>query len=180
MTQLEQDAVQVLKWFITNAGKYVTYRDIASGVGIPRGARLERTVRAARAAAENLGHCIEDFLPSRDPRHRGAYTTRLTLAEEGDEHGARAAMHTVRRGVTSMRNMRRACAYEAKNQNGIAPKAFQEMTTAVEGCIQTVSGVGELGQEVYRLQSEKDALARRVAELEARLAHGPSDGYVTV
>jgi hypothetical protein len=180
-SQLEQDTAEVLLWFKHNAGREVAYKDIAAGVGIPAGRRLQAAVRHARRAAEHMGHRLERFLPSRDPRLRGASVTRFNLKGRGDEFSARDALYASRVAVSAMDDMRRSCTYEASNVNGVAPKAFQEMASAVDGCIQTVSGVGELGQEVCRLQGENKDLSRRVAELEAQLAEAdaPAHSYLS-
>lgn len=175
-TRLEQDAVEVLLWFKHNAGREVAYKDIAAGVGIPEGRRLQGAVRHARRAAEHMGHRLENFLPSRDPRRRGARVTRFNLKGHGDEFSARDALYASKVAVSAMYDMRRSCTYEAGNVNGVAPKAFQEMASAVDGCIQTVSGVGELGQEVCRLQGENRDLSRRVAELETQLSEASLPG----
>ncbi|MET7298238.1 hypothetical protein [Embleya sp. NPDC005575] len=180
-SRLEEDTVGVLLWLRHNAGRELTYEQIGKGVGLPVGNRLKCAVRQARKAAEHLDHRLERFLPSRDPLMRGARVTRFNLSGRGDEFGARDALNASRVAVSAMDDMRRACAYEAKNTHGVAPKAFQEMASAVDGCIQTVSGVEELGQEVCRLQFVNNELAERVATLEARLARAATgeDPYVT-
>ncbi|MEU9606352.1 hypothetical protein [Streptomyces sp. NPDC048057] len=180
-SQLEQDTAEVLLWLKHNAGREVSYQDISDGVGIPRGGRLQKAVRQARVAADHLGHRLERFLPSQDPRRRGTSVTRFSLKGQGDEFGARDAMYSSRVAISAMDDMRRSCSYEAQNVNGIAPQAYQEMASAVDGCIQTVSGVGQLGQEVTRLQGANNDLSRRIAELEAQLAEASApEGPYTV
>ncbi|MEV0444806.1 hypothetical protein AB0I84_04605 [Streptomyces spectabilis] len=175
-SQQEQDAAEVLLWLRHNAGREITYKDIAAGVGIPEGSRLRGAVCHARRVAEHMGHRLERFLPSRNPRLRGAWVTRFKLAGKGDEFGARDALYASRMAVSAMDDMRRSCTYEASNENGVAPKAFNEMASAVDGCMKTVSGVGGLGEEVFRLQDENKHLSERVAQLEAQLAEASSGG----
>ncbi|WP_434593664.1 hypothetical protein [Streptomyces sp. A5-4] len=169
-SQLEQDAVEVLVWLVHNAGREVSYADIARGVGIADGSRLRRALPKARVAASLMGHRLEQFMTSRDPLRRRASVTRLSLSGRGDEFSARDAVFSTRKALSAMSDMERSCTFEAHNAHGIAPQAFGQMATTVGGCIAAVSGVEELGQQVYRQQGKINTQAQRIADLEAQLA----------
>lgn len=169
---LESDTAAVLIWLRSHAGREVTYREIGAGTGIPMGGRLQRAVRHVRLTAEHLGgHRLERFHSSRDPRRQRASVTRFTLSGQGDEFSAEDALHASRLAITAMEDMRRSCRYEAGNIHGSTPETYAKMADAVEGCIQTVSGVTDLGVAVRRLKNENLALSQRIAQLEARLDH---------
>jgi hypothetical protein len=180
-TRLEQDTAGILVWLAHNAGRELSYSDISRGTGIPDTPRLRRAVAQARKAAELLGDRLETFYRSKDPRRHGMSVTRYNLAGKGDDLSSRDALHTARVAIAAMKDMRRSCAYEGENIHGFAPKAFKEIAGAVDGCIRTVSGVEQLSDEVFKLQRKHDAMARRIAELEAQVAQAtaPQDPYVT-
>lgn len=169
-SQAEQDAIDVLLWLKHNTGRELSYADIARGTGIPDGSRLRRAVPRARAAAHVLGHRLEQFMPSRDPRRRGAHVTRFHTSGQGDEFGARDALLACRKAVTYMGDMHRACTFEANNPNSIEPEAFGQMAEAVEGCMKTVSGVEGLGSKVLQAHGKMQRQAQRIADLEAQIA----------
>ncbi|KUL69410.1 MULTISPECIES: hypothetical protein [unclassified Streptomyces] len=169
-SQAEQDAIDVLLWLGHNAGRELSYEDIAGGIGIPDGSRLRRAVPRARAAAHVLGHRLEQFMPSRDPLRRGARVTRFHKSGHGDEFGARDALLACRKAVAYMGDMHRACTFEANNPNSIEPEAFGQMADAAEGCIKTVSGVEGLGSKVVSAQGTIRRQAQRIADLEAQIA----------
>jgi hypothetical protein len=120
-TGLEQDTAGILVWLAHNAGRELSYEDISRGTGIPNTSRLHAAVCQARRAAEILGHRLESFYRSEDPRRRGTSVTRYNLAGHGDELSARDALHTARVAISAMKDMRRSCAYEGENQHGFAP-----------------------------------------------------------
>ncbi|KNB49023.1 hypothetical protein [Streptomyces caatingaensis] len=169
-TRAEQDAIDVLLWLRHNAGREVSYADIARGTSIPDGSRLRRAVPRARIVAHELGHRLEQFLPSRDPLRRGARVTRFHLSGQGDEFGARDALLACRRAVAYMGDMHRACTFEANNPHSIEPEAFGQMAEAAEGCMKTVSGVEGLGSKVLHAQGTMRRQAQRIADLEAQIA----------
>ncbi|MCF3167074.1 MULTISPECIES: hypothetical protein [Streptomyces] len=169
-SQAEQDAIDVLLWLGHNAGRELSYADIARGTGIPDGSRLRRAVPRARAAAHVLGHRLEQFMASRDPLRRGARVTRFHRSGQGDEFGARDALLACRKAVAYMGDMHRACTFEANNPNSIEPEAFGQMADAAEGCMKTVSGVEGLGSKVLRNQGTIRRQAERIADLEAQIA----------
>ncbi|MEV0535486.1 hypothetical protein [Kitasatospora sp. NPDC050463] len=172
-TRLENDTAAVYVWLRANAGREVTYKEIAKGTGIPVGGRLQRAVRQLRAAAEHLGgHRLERFRPSRDPRLKRASVTRFNLSGKGDEYSSDDVVLASRLAVTAMEDLRRSARYEAANlfSNG-SPEMHAQMADAVEGCIQTVSGVTGLNVSFRQIKLENLALSERVAQLEARLEH---------
>jgi hypothetical protein len=175
-TGLEQDTAAVLVWLADNAGRELTRQEISTGTGIPNGTRLHRAVRQARAAGALLGNRLETFYKSEDPRRRGQMVTRYNLKGHGDKLSARDALHTSKQAIAKMKDMERSCTYEGENENGFAPTTYKEIASAVGGCIQTVSGMGKIGEEVSELQRRDEARAQRVAELEAELARRTDPG----
>lgn len=174
-SQLEQDAIDVLLWLGPNAGRELSYADIARGTGIPDGSRLRRAVPRARAAAHVLGHRLEQFMHSRDPLKRGARVTRFHKSGQGDEFGARDALLACRKAVAYMGDMHRACSFEAGNPNSVDREAFGQMADAAEGGIRTFSGVERLGSKVVKNQGTMRRQAERIADLEAQIAELTSD-----
>ncbi|MFF9569407.1 MULTISPECIES: hypothetical protein [unclassified Streptomyces] len=168
-SQLEQDAIDVLLWLGPNAGRELSYEDIARGTGIPD-RRLRRAVPKARAAAHELGHRLEQFMASRDPLRRGARVTRFHKSGQGDEFGARDALLACRKAVAYMGDMHRACSFEAGNPNSLDREAFGQMAEAAEGGIRTFSGVERLGSKVVQNQGTMRRQAERIADLEAQIA----------
>ncbi|MDI3420441.1 hypothetical protein [Streptomyces luteolus] len=169
-SRLERDAIDVLLWLDHNAGRELSYTDIARGTGIPDSSRLRRAVPRARAAAHVLGHRLEQFMPSRDPLKRGARVTRFHKNGQGDEFGARDALLACRKTVAYMGDMHRACTFEANNPNSIDAEAFGQMADAAEGGMRTISGVERLGSRAVQNQGTMRRQAERIADLEAQIA----------
>lgn len=177
-TRSEQDTVDVLLWLDRRAGEEVSYAEIAAGVAIPVSNRLRTAVRGARRAAEVDGHRLEQFMRSGNPLRRGAWVARFHRAGHGDEFGARDALLACRKSVASLTEMKRATAFEAKNPHSIDGQAFGQMAQTADGALQMIGGVEGLGTKVMKNQLKMNAMAARIADLEAQVSEMTVDPSV--
>lgn len=170
LSRSEQDTIDVLLWLHRRAGAEVSYQEIAEGVGIPNGNRLRAAVRRARLAAAESGDRLEQFQLSRDPLRRMVRVTRYQRAGTGDEFGARDALLACRKSVASMAEMKRACGFEATNPRSLDASAFGQMAATADGAMRLISGVEGLGSKVMSNQQRMNAMAARIADLEAQVS----------
>ena len=167
-TQAETDVADVMIWLRSNHGREVSYKDIADGVGIKNGPRLQRAVRLVRVIAADQGDRLERFMPSADPARRRVFTTRYMRQGQGDEFSARDAMAAARAAMTSMKDMHRATTYEAANTHSVARTEFATMAQAADECVTKVAGIDKIGPQAVRRENTS-LITQMIADLEARL-----------